>query len=185
MYEIEVRVKQISIEKLLSAYWKPDPRGEGCVGCPSFGKVWSCPPALPPADRYLSQFDGMFLIGVKVSYPEKERNLAQSPGKAEELRECGYEKVAKELLLVLLELEGQVPGGLCMGAGRCRLCSRCAREEEKPCRHPDLLRYSITGFGFDFARLLKEQLEIELLWNPNGLPEYDVVTAALFYQKSA
>ena len=29
---------------------------------------------------------------------------------------------------------------------------------------------------------VKEQLDFELLWNPGGLPEYDVVVAALFYK---
>ena len=29
---------------------------------------------------------------------------------------------------------------------------------------------------------MKEQLDFELLWNPGGLPEYDVVVAALFYK---
>lgn len=185
MYELEVKVKQLSVRRLLASYWKPDPEGQGCRGCPHYGNVWSCPPGLPATDEYLAPYSGCFLVGARVIYSPETRARAVNQEEADRLREQGYEKVAKELLLTLLELESQVPGGRCMGAGRCILCRRCARLEGKPCRHPELCRYSITGFGFDFARMVKEQLDFELLWNPGGLPEYDVVVAALFYKQTS
>lgn len=181
MYNIEVKVKQLSKDELLSKYWTPDPTGEGCRGCPYYGNAWSCPPEFPSPEKYLEKYAGCFLIAVKVCYPEYEREKIKSAAEADLFREDGYEKVAKEVLITLLDIERLFPGGLCMGAGRCILCSRCARADGLPCRHPELMRYSLTGFGFRFADMLGEQLGVKLLWNPNGLPEYDVVTAAMWY----
>lgn len=184
MYDLEVKVKQISTEGLLASYWTPDPEGEGCKGCPHYGNVWSCPPKMPMTDTYLAPYGGCFLIGVKVIYSPETRAQAHSAEEADELREEGYEKVARELLLTLLEAEKLFPDSVCMGAGRCILCRRCARIDGKPCRHPDLCRYSITGFGFDFARMMQDSFGWKLLWQPDGLPEYDLAVAALFFRET-
>ena len=101
--------------------------------------------------------------------------------KAQQLRNQTYEKVKRNLLLTLLELEKEFPEGICIGAGRCILCSKCARRDGEKCRYPELRRYSITAFRFDFARMVKENLGMELLWSSSGVPEYDVAVAALFH----
>ena len=129
----------------------------------------------------LKPFREGFLIAVKVKYPEETRTLAVSAAKAQEIRNQTYEKVKRNLLLTLLELEKEFPGGICIGAGRCILCSHCARQDGESCRYPKLRRYSITAFGFDFARMVRDLLGIELLWSPDGLPEYDVAVSGLFY----
>lgn len=42
-------------------------------------------------------------------------------------------------------------------------------------------RYSIAAFGFDCGAMMKEQLDMELIWSKDGgLPEYDVAVAAMF-----
>lgn len=180
-YDIEVQVSRVSVSRLLSEYWNPDPVREACKLCPDYGKVWSCPPGGPEADDYLKPFREGFLIAVKVKYPEETRTLAVSAAKAQEIRNQTYEKVKRNLLLTLLELEKEFPGGICIGAGRCILCSHCARQDGESCRYPKLRRYSITAFGFDFARMVRDLLGIELLWSPDGLPEYDVAVSGLFY----
>lgn len=52
-YDIEVQVSRVSVSRLLSEYWNPDPVREACKLCPDYGKVWSCPPGVPEADDYL------------------------------------------------------------------------------------------------------------------------------------
>ena len=180
-YEVEVQVSKVSTDRLLAEYWNPDPVREACKLCPDYGKVWSCPPGVPEADDYLKPFREGFLIAVKVKYPEETRNLADCAQKAQEIRTQSYEKVKRNLLLTLLELEKEFPGGTCIGAGRCILCNHCARRDGEVCRYPELRRYSITAFGFDFARMVRELLGVELLWSSDGLPEYDVAVAGLFY----
>lgn len=180
-YDLEVQVRKISVERLLTQYWNPEPVREACRLCPDYGKVWSCPPGVPEADAYLKKFSEGFLIGVKVKYPEEIRKNVSTPEEAQQLRNQTYEKVKRNLLLILLELEKEFPEGTCIGAGRCILCRNCARTEGKACRYPQLRRYSITAFGFDFSRMVKDNLGMELLWSSNGVPEYDVAVAALFH----
>ncbi len=179
-YDLEVYVKKLSVSELLARYWNPAPVRDACRLCPDYGKVWSCPPGTPEADEYLKGFQESFLIGVKVVYPPEVRSFAATPETAQKIRDLSYEKVKRNLLLTLLEVEKKERGSLCMGAGRCILCRRCARQDGMPCRYPQDCRYSITAFGFDFAKLLREAMGIELLWSPEGLPEYDVAVAALF-----
>ena len=92
-YDIEVQVSRVSVSRLLSEYWNPDPVREACKLCPDYGKVWSCPPGVPEADDYLKPFREGFLIAVKVKYPEETRTLAVSAAKAQEIRNQTYEKV--------------------------------------------------------------------------------------------
>lgn len=180
-YDLEVQVRKISVERLLTQYWNPELVSEACKLCPDYGKVWSCPPGVPEADAYLKKFSEGFLIGVKVKYPEEIRKNVSTPEEAQQLRNQTYERVKRNLLLILLELEKEFPEGTCIGAGRCILCRKCARAEGKACRYPQLRRYSITAFGFDFSRMVKDNLGMELLWSSNGVPEYDVAVAALFH----
>lgn len=179
-YNIEVTVRKVSTERLLACYWNPAPVREACKLCPDYGNVWSCPPGVPEADEYLSPFSEGFLIAVKICYPEKTREMAVDAESAARIRAASYEKVKRNLLLTLLELEKSVPGGLCMGAGRCILCPSCTRREGDACRYPHLRRYSITAFGFDFAKVTEELMNIRLLWSAQGLPEYDVAVAGLW-----
>lgn len=181
-YRIEVNCKQIAKEELLSCYLNPGSVSEACRLCPDYGKVWSCPPGVPDAAAYLEAYKGCFLIAVKVIYSKETLAAADSAKKAAEIRLRSYEKVKRNLLITLLALEGHVPGGLCIGAGRCILCEKCAREDGRACRYPDWRRYSITAFGFAFAKLLKDKMNLSLLWSQDGLPEYDTAVAALFYQ---
>ena len=98
-YDIEVQVSRVSVIRLLSEYWNPDPVREACKLCPDYGKVWSCPPGVPEADDFLKPFREGFLIAVKVKYPEETRTLAVSAAKAQEIRNQTYEKVKRNLLL--------------------------------------------------------------------------------------
>ncbi len=95
--------------------------------------------------------------------------------KVQEIRDRSYEKIKRNLLLTLLELEKVLPEGRCIGAGRCGLCRECTRSEGRGCRYPEMRRYSIAAVGFDCGAMMKEQLDMELIWSKDGgLPEYDV-----------
>lgn len=181
-YITEVQVRQITKELLMKEYCHPEQFLDSCRLCPYYGKRWSCPPGLPDPFCYLEPYSHAFLVAVKVAYSDEVRRMAISEQEAERIRQESYEVVKKKLLLALLELEKEVPGGKCLGAGKCILCDNCTREEGAPCRCPRKRRYSITGFGFDFSKILQELFGIPLLWSSEGLPEYDVAVAALFYE---
>lgn len=177
----QVLTRILDRQVFFSRYLQQDASEEACRPCPYYGKRWSCPPGLPELNSYLEMYDRVCLVVVKVDYPGEMREKAmENAEETEKIREETYEAAKKELLLKLLELERKIPGSKALGAGRCILCEHCTREKGKPCRNPELRRYSITGFGMDFAELLKEEFQIPMLWAARGLPEYDVAVAALF-----
>ena len=143
----------------------------GFVSCRSCGHVMKC----PHCDVALSEHHNRRLIchycGYETAKPEK-CPVCSSPYIG------GFKAGTQQIQQVV---EKEFPEGTCIGAGRCILCRKCARTEGKACRYPQLRRYSITAFGFDFSRMVKDNLGMELLWSSNGVPEYDVAVAALFH----
>ena len=183
-YATNVYVKQFDKEAFFEKYLKAEIFSDACKLCPYHGKIWSCPPDIPSAQEVTKDQNAVFLLCIQVIYSDHLRSLASSADHVQEIRDCSYERVKRYLLLALLELEQKVDRGLAMGAGRCILCRECTRTKGKPCIHPELCRYSITGFGFDCGALLRDEFQIPLKWGANHhLPEYDVALAALFYHQ--
>lgn len=183
MDHAEVKVVTLSVEEWLEQYCVPEKFAGACEACPDYGKVWSCPPGLPPAKELFASFDRVHLIGMKVVYRKETREAATTPEKTDRLRAATYGKAKRVLLESLLELEKSIPGSWSLAAGRCELCGRCSRVDGLPCRMPERLRYSFSGFGFDLTRIAREVLGLELLWDPQGLPAYNVAIAALLERR--
>ncbi|MFR3322843.1 MAG: hypothetical protein ACLTSZ_19260 [Lachnospiraceae bacterium] len=43
------------------------------------------------------------------------------------------------------------------------------------------MRFSYSGLGFDLGRIAEEVLGIPLLWQKQGLPEYNVAIASFLH----
>ena len=120
---------------------------------------------------------------MKVVYRKETREAATTPEKTDRLRAATYGKAKRVLLESLLELEKSIPGSWSLAAGRGELCDRCSRVDGLPCRMPERLRYSCSGFGFDLTRIAREVLGLELIWSSQGLPAYNVAIAALLERR--
>lgn len=179
----EVFVKKLSVDTWLKDYSFPEKFKDSCKSCPNYGTVWSCPPNTPSAKEYLECYKDVFVIGIKVIYNEDDRKNADTPAKEEVVRKETFGRVKRILLETLLCLEKQLPGSNILAAGRCELCEKCSREDNKPCVKPEKMCYSITAFGFDFTKIAKELFNLELLWSEKGLPEYNVAIAAFLTKK--
>lgn len=178
MDRIEVNVATLPVAQWLERYWRPDRFASLCEACPDHGRVWSCPPGLVSAKEIMAPFSRVHIIGLKVVYRDETRAAASSAEKVEQLRQATYGKAKRVLLESLLELEKALPGSWSLAAGRCELCRRCTRMDGLPCRAPERLRYSLSGFGFDLSDMARQLLDMPLLWAPEGLPEYQVAIAA-------
>lgn len=178
MYHTQVQVATLPVKRWLEDYCRPEQFAGACEACPDYGRVWSCPPGLPSAGEAFRQYERVHIIGVKVIYDQATRAEAATPERTEELRQATYGRAKRVLLETLLELEKTRPGSWTVAAGRCELCPRCTRADGEPCRMPERMRYSFSGFGFDLSRITRELLGMELLWSPQGLPEYNVAVAA-------
>lgn len=183
MEHAEVRVATLPVERWIEEYCEPDKFAGSCEACPDYGKVWSCPPGFPNVKKIFAPFSRVHIIGMKVVYKNETRAAATTPEKTDRLRAATYGKAKRIFLESLLEVEKSVPGSWVLAAGRCELCERCGRIDGLPCRMPERMRYSITGFDFDLVRIAHDLLKEELLWSPEGLPEYNVAIAALLERK--
>lgn len=182
MYQIQVRVETLTVSEWLQEYYRPEIFVPLCKECPEYGRNWSCPPVLPSIRDIVGKYRFAQVIGLKVLYDDwVRREAAVSPEREEEMRQKTYGEAKKKLLNAMLALEEVIPESLTIMAGRCESCGCCARIEGKPCRHPDRLRYSYTGLGFDLSRLAEDLLKMPLLWQKGGLPEYNVAVATFLH----
>ena len=178
MYQTRITAAELPVERLLGEYCFPERFREACRACPDYGNDWSCPPGVPSAAEALRPFRTAHVLGMQVFYDAQTRREVSTAEGAEAVRRASYGPAKRVLLETLLALEQTRSGAWTIAAGRCELCTRCARRDGLPCRNPGRMRYSFSAFGFDLAALARQELGIELLWAANGLPEYDVALAA-------
>lgn len=161
----EMLEKYVDVEKFLGY----------CTACPRCGQTWSCPPYdFDPADIW-PRYEALSLHALQI-FPESEEAKAAALSDVE-----GFLRPFREALDRLLEaLERGTPGSLRLDAGRCLVCERCARRDEKACRFPAKLRYSLESLGGDVAALAAEKLGVPLRWGTKDAPaEYYVLVGAL------
>lgn len=172
-------MNKMDVEHWLREYCFPETFCDYCKSCPNYDKVWSCPPGVPGAKDFLGNYPEVITIAVKVIYNKEDRVGSITAEMLEKLRQNTYGKVKKILYETLLYIEKENPGTLLLGAGRCEQCENCSRILGLPCRKPEKMRYSLTAFGFDFKKLVKELFDQELLWSQADLPEYNLAVTAM------
>lgn len=182
MYQVEVQVQTLRVPDWISALL---PAGAVCsaVQCMSaVRKKLGLSAGMPQVERIAGAYSFVQVIGLKVLYDEAVRIAAlTSPERTEEMRRKTYGVAKKQMLHALLALEAEFPGSMTIMAGGCELCPQCARAEGKLCRHPKEMRFSYSGLGFDLGRIAEEVLGIPLLWQKQGLPEYNVAIASFLH----
>lgn len=116
--------------------------------CGMYGRSWMCPPHVGKAEDLICQartyrtalvyqivdtledsydFEGMMAAG------ERMNRLAAAVRR--KFTDLGLEDC------------------LFLGAGGCRVCSRCAKQDDQPCRHPDLVLSSLEAYGINVSVL--------------------------------
>lgn len=179
MYTTEVKAKLLPVKDWIEQYCFGDAFMKYCKECPEYGRVWSCPPGVPQVEGYLTRYEWVYIVGVKVIYGEALKRSADSPAHTEKARQDSYGKVKRTLLEALLAMEEIFPDSLTVAAGRCEICAHCTRAEGGwPCRYPSHMRYSFSAFGFDLSLISERLLGFKLLWANEGLPDYNVAVAA-------
>ena len=116
--------------------------------CGMYGRSWMCPPHVGKVEDLICQartyrtalvyqivdtledsydFEGMMAAG------ERMNRLASAVRR--KFTDLGLEDC------------------LFLGAGGCRVCSRCAKQDDLPCRHPDLALSSLEAYGINVSVL--------------------------------
>jgi len=119
--------------------------------CGSFGKNWTCPPAVRPLDLFRQELAkySRFILLYKV-FP-----LTSS------YDWNGMVAAAKTFQLSLVELKHELTeklGGklLFLGAGACQLCKTCGYPEGESCRNPEDALVSVEACGIDVMALMQQ-----------------------------
>jgi predicted metal-binding protein len=153
---------------------------ECCKMCPNYNKKWSCPEFNFDQLSYWKQFKEIHLLGTKMILDESMRG---SEYENPEINNYITIMIASEkgrLMQVIWDMEKKIPGSRGLFAGDCKLCKSCAKKEGKPCRNPDLMRYSVESIGGNVQAVTEELLGTQIRWVENGIiPPYFTLVCGL------
>lgn len=140
-----------------------------CEGnsCGNFGQCWMCPPYLGDIEELMAKVKTYShgLLYQTISEIEDSFDI-------EGMFEAG--KRHSELSQKM-EQSGEMPEKrLHLSCGGCRLCERCARRDDQPCRYPDKALGSMEGYGIDVYRTTKET-ELKYINGPDTVTYFGIV----------
>ncbi|OGN93567.1 MAG: metal-binding protein [Chloroflexi bacterium RBG_13_50_21] len=128
-------------------------------GCPSYGKVASCPPNNPSVEecrRFFSEYKRALVLHFQMIAPEKAERKTWS--------------ARTNLKLIKLEREVFLAGfhkAFLLIMDSCELCAECVPDRVR-CKEPRLSRPSPEGMSVDvFTTVRKVGYPIEVLTDPN------------------
>ena len=118
--------------------------------CGMYGKSWMCPPHVGPAEHLISEVKAYrnALVYQTVSPLEDSFDI-EGMLRAGQL----HNQLAKSVQAYVGALTDEP--FLHLGAGGCRLCSRCAILDEAPCRFPGDALGSLEAYCIDVTQLAR------------------------------
>lgn len=170
----------LSVEEYISKYRNADVFAKYCVECKNYGKSWGCPPFEFDVEKRLRKYDNVLLVVTQIFPSDTDLSIYVS---RELIRP---ERIRLERRL--LELESKYKGLSAAYVGSCLYCPEgtCTRPHGKACRHPECVRPSLEGYGFDIGKTTKELFDLELRWGSNEkIPEYLLLVCALFHNENS
>lgn len=116
--------------------------------CGIFAKNWSCPPACGTLEQCGERMRG-FERGLLLQSVGRLRKAIDSKCYRE------TERLHNQRLQQLYQqIKADHPKALCLGAGGCRVCGKCAYPE--PCRFPDKAMSSMEAYGLFVTQVCKD-----------------------------
>lgn len=111
--------------------------------CGRYGRSWACPPDVGEIDRLISELGkyGEVLIYQIICQLEDSCDVEGMDEAGKRLSELGQK--------IQAYCSENIPGPFLHLSGSCRLCETCARISGEPCRFPDRMLPSLSGYGVD------------------------------------
>lgn len=122
---------------------------EACAqnSCGKYGRNWMCPPDVGDIHAMMARAKSYKRAFVFQTIGQLEDSYDfEGMMDAAEVHNSMAQRVTDEVL-------PQLPGALVLGAGACRVCPRCAREDEQPCRFPQKAVASLESHGIAVYQL--------------------------------
>lgn len=118
-------------------------------GCGNFGRCWMCPPFLGDIEELMAKVRS-YSHGLLYQTISEIEDSFDIEGMFE--AGCRHAQLSQRM-----EKEMELPEGhLHLSCGGCRLCERCAKKDDLPCRYPDQALASMEGYGIDVYRTTKD-----------------------------
>lgn len=116
--------------------------------CGRYGRCWTCPP-------YVGDIDELIKTAKQYKYAVVYRTVSplEDSFDIEGMLEAG--KNHNSLSLKISECAKPLGNFLHLSAGGCRICDRCAKEDDLPCRFPQKALCSLEAYGVDVSALAK------------------------------
>lgn len=173
-YTAEYQTATLPSADYVASFCDPVRIGGYCRECPSFGKMWACPPLSFDARARSACYERVLLVGTKIT-PCRLMTFDDGEG-----------FVAAERLAIerrLLALESMCGGWALLFSGKCLHCAEaCSRAAGGTCRHPEMVRPSLEACGFDIEKTVREIFGVTLRWSKdNMMPEYLFMVSGLFF----
>lgn len=144
-------------------------------GCKNFENKYSCPPFSPDFEFLVKGCKKLFVV--MLSFDLKQ--LVNSKYKDYHKLKIGNAVIKPRIERLMRNLEIKFNTKF-LGSGACRLCKPCVAAFNKPCKHPEKLRFSLESVGVDCNDLFCKLFGKELLWySDKKAPLYTSVVAAL------
>ena len=181
MYTTKRYSASISVDEYIRQYVDVETFLESCKQCPNYNRIWSCPPYDFDVMEIWRKYRRLELTAIQIIFDEAYAGKAFSPEQMQQIIKQSIGKAKQDLSEELFQKEQQIPGSVSLSAGSCSLCNgRCSREENRPCRFPDKMRYSIESLGGNVGLTISRLMGIELEWIQEGkLPHFFVLVCGL------
>lgn len=117
--------------------------------CGMYGKNWMCPPDIGPVDELIKEAQSYETAVVFQTVDSLTDSYS-----FEEMMEAGdrINRLTRRVRDHVREIEGETPF-LCLGAGGCRFCKKCAKLQNRPCAFPNQAMSSLEAYGVNVSTL--------------------------------
>ena len=116
--------------------------------CRAYGQCWSCPPNCGELADCEARMHG-YARGILLQTVGKLSKSIDTKGYA-----AAEQRHKESLRRFARSIRAEYPNALCLGAGPCGLCARCAYPE--PCRFPEQAMSSMEAYGLFVTEVCRE-----------------------------
>lgn len=176
-YIIHKSSKKLTVKEFLENYYDFKYTSQKCKKCHMYNKRWSCPSFNNNIKDYWKKFDTVELIHLKIILDE---NLLNKRFTKDEIYTILDNTLFKEKNILIGKLEDN--NRYFLSTGYCNICERCSKEDNIPCRFPEIKKYSIESLGGIVTKISNELFNNQIKWidmNNGILPEYLTLVMAV------
>lgn len=164
------------IDRLISEYFNPGKVRRNGSQAAYVGKRYSNPPFSFKEQDFLNKFKYLYPIGREFEIPREDRQKVIGTSNVNTYKRQITEAINLQSWNDLIRFEQEHPGTLALVPGPCQVCERthegCNRPKNQPCRHMDLMRFSLEGLGIDADTMAKFEMGLLPKWPDDGkLPQ--------------